>query len=140
MRKNGASSLAFDSIVVSGVNSSMPHGVPSDKKIENGDFVTMDFGAAYNGYCSDMTRTVAVGEISDDQKRVYDTVLTAHLMAAEAVRPGMRYSDIDKVARDYIYQNGYEAALATDSVILSVCLFMKSRASALPAMALSKRA
>ena len=108
MRKNGASSLAFDSIVVSGVNSSMPHGVPSDKKIENGDFVTMDFGAAYNGYCSDMTRTVAVGKISDDQKRVYDTVLTAHLMAAEAVRPGMRYYDIDKVARDYIYQNGYE--------------------------------
>ena len=108
MRKNGASSLAFDSIVVSGVNSSLPHGVPSDKKIENGDFVTMDFGAAYNGYCSDMTRTVAVGKISEEQKHVYDTVLTAHLMAAEAVLPGKRYCDIDKVARDYIYQNGYE--------------------------------
>jgi len=108
MRKNGASSLAFDSIVVSGVNSSLPHGVPSDKKIEDGDFVTMDFGAAYNGYCSDMTRTVAVGKISDEQKHVYDTVLAAHLMAAEAVRPGMRYSEIDKVARDYIYKNGYE--------------------------------
>lgn len=108
MRKNGASSLAFDSIVVSGVNSSLPHGVPSDKKIEDGDFVTMDFGAAYNGYCSDMTRTVAVGKISEEQKHVYDTVLAAHLMAAEAVRPGMRYSEIDKVARDYIYKNGYE--------------------------------
>lgn len=108
MRKNGASSLAFDCIVVSGVNSSLPHGVPSDKKIEPGDFVTMDFGAAYNGYCSDMTRTVAVGKISDEQQHVYDTVLTAHLIAAEAVRPGMRYSEIDKVARDYIYKNGYE--------------------------------
>ncbi len=108
MRKNGASALAFDSIVVSGVNSSLPHGVPSDKKIEVGDFVTMDFGAAFNGYCSDMTRTIAVGKISDEQRHVYDTVLTAHLMAMDAIKPGLRYSEIDKVARDYIYANGYE--------------------------------
>lgn len=108
MKKLGALTLAFDSIVVSGVNSSMPHGVPSEKKIEAGDFVTMDFGAAYNGYCSDMTRTVAIGKISDEQKKVYDTVLTSQLMAIDAIRLGMDCSEVDKVARDYIYANGYE--------------------------------
>lgn len=108
MRKLGASGLAFDTIVVSGVNSSLPHGVPSDKKIENGDFVTMDFGAMYDGYCSDMTRTVAVGKISDEQKKVYDTVLTAQQMALEAIPSCRLYSDVDKVARDYIYGQGYE--------------------------------
>ncbi|WMJ23670.1 aminopeptidase P family protein [Paludicola sp. MB14-C6] len=108
MKKLGASNLAFDSIVVSGTNSSLPHGVPSVKKVENGDFITMDFGAAYNGYCSDMTRTVALGKISDEQKKVYDTVLTSQLMALEAICAGKKYSDIDKVARDYIYSQGYE--------------------------------
>lgn len=108
MRKLGASGLAFETIVASGVNSSMPHAVPSDKKIEQGDFVTMDFGAAYNGYCSDMTRTVAVGSITDEQKKVYDTVLTAQLMAIEAIPTAKRYCDVDRVARDYIYSQGYE--------------------------------
>lgn len=108
MRKLGASGLAFDSIVVSGVNSSLPHGVPSDKKIEEGDFITMDFGAAYNGYCSDMTRTVAVGKISEEQQKVYDTVLNAQLMAIDAIKAGVVYKDIDKIARDYIYSQGYE--------------------------------
>lgn len=108
MRKYGATAIAFESIVVSGVNSSMPHGVPSEKKIEAGDFVTMDFGAQFDGYCSDMTRTVAIGKISDEQKKVYETVLNAQLMAIEAVAIGKRYNEIDKVARDYIYSNGYE--------------------------------
>ncbi len=108
MRKLGASGLAFDSIVASGVNSSMPHAVPSDKKVETGDFVTLDFGAAYNGYCSDMTRTIAVGAISEEQRRVYDTVLTAQKMAIEAIPECKYYSDVDKVARDYIYSQGYE--------------------------------
>lgn len=108
MRMEGASGLAFDSIVVSGVNSSLPHGVPSDKKIEQGDFVTMDFGASYNGYCSDMTRTVAIGKISNEQQKVYDTVLQAQLMAIEAIKPGKKYCDIDFIARDYIYKQGYE--------------------------------
>ena len=108
MRRLGASGLAFESIVASGVNSSMPHAVPSDKKIALGDFVTMDFGAAYNGYCSDMTRTVAVGHISEEQKKVYDTVLTAQRMAIEAIPTARRYCDVDKVARDYIYAQGYE--------------------------------
>lgn len=108
MRRLGASGLAFDSIVASGVNSSMPHAVPSDRKVEKGDFVTMDFGAAFNGYASDMTRTVAVGAISAEQKKVYDTVLTAQLMAIEAIPKCTRYCEVDKVARDYIYGEGYE--------------------------------
>lgn len=108
MKKYGASNIAFDSIIVSGVNSSLPHGVPSNKKIEQGDFITMDFGAAYNGYCSDMTRTVAMGKISDEQQKVYDTVLQAQLMAIDAIGEGKKYSDIDKVARDFIYSQGYE--------------------------------
>lgn len=108
MKKYGASNIAFDSIIVSGVNSSLPHGVPSNKKIEQGDFVTMDFGAAYNGYCSDMTRTIAIGKISDEQQKVYDTVLKSQLMAIDAISLGKKCSDIDKVARDYIYSQGYE--------------------------------
>ena len=107
MRKQGASGLAFETIAVSGVNSSMPHGVPTDKKVENGDFITMDFGASYDGYCSDMTRTVAVGSVTDKQRHVYDTVLKAHLMAAAAAAPGKTYAEIDKIARDHIDGNGY---------------------------------
>lgn len=108
MRKLGADGLAFDSIVVSGANSSLPHGVPSEKKIISGDFLTMDFGAAYQGYCSDMTRTVAIGEITEKQQKVYDTVLKAQLMAIEAIKPGVVCSSIDKLSRDYIYAQGYE--------------------------------
>lgn len=107
-RKNGSEGVAFDFIVVSGKNSSLPHGVPSDKKIENGDFITMDFGAKWNGYCSDMTRTVAVGNISDEQKKVYDTVFTAQKMALEKIKAGAVCKDIDAAARDYIYSCGYE--------------------------------
>lgn len=108
LKKFGGDGIAFDSIVVSGVNSSLPHGVPASKLIENGDFLTMDFGAKYNGYCSDMTRTIALGGVSDEQRHVYDTVLKSQLMAIEAIKVGKKYSDIDKVARDYIYGQGYE--------------------------------
>ena len=107
-RKNGSDGIAFDFIVVSGKNSSLPHGVPGDKKLEKGDFLTMDFGARVNGYCSDMTRTVAIGEVSDHQKRVYETVLTAQGMSANAVKAGAVCKDIDAIAREYIYENGYE--------------------------------
>lgn len=108
MKKLGAFGLAFDTIVASGVNSSMPHAVPSDKKVEVGDFVTMDFGAAYNGYCSDMTRTVVVGKISEEQKKVYETVQKAQCMAIDAIPTARLYSEVDKVARDYINSQGYE--------------------------------
>ena len=108
MRRLGSEGVSFDFIVVSGKNTSLPHGVPSDKKVEKGDFVTMDFGAVYNGYRSDMTRTVGVGMISDKQKEAYDTVLKAQRMAEEAVKPGAVCKDIDKIARDIINGAGYE--------------------------------
>ena len=89
MRKMGAEGTSFETIVVSGKKSSMPHGKPDNKKLESGDFVTMDFGCKYNGYCSDMTRTVAVEKISDEQKKIYDTVLTAQRIGLEAIRAGV---------------------------------------------------
>ena len=102
IRKQGSCGVAFDFIVVSGKNSSLPHGVPTEKKIENGDFITMDFGAVVNGYRSDMTRTVAVGTVSDEQRKVYDTVLKAQTKALEAIKSGAVCRDIDKIARDII--------------------------------------
>lgn len=108
MRKCGADAVAFDFIVVSGKNSSLPHGVPTDKKIENGDFVTMDFGAKVNGYCSDMTRTVAVGFVTDEQKEVYNTVLKAQTTACDTIKAGENCADMDKIARDIIYNAGYK--------------------------------
>ena len=103
----GAEDLSFDTIVLSGANTSMPHGVPSDKKVENGEFVLMDFGAVYNGYHSDMTRTVCVGEPTDEMKKVYDIVLEAQLEGIEAAKAGIKGSELDKVSRDIIEQNGY---------------------------------
>ena len=108
MRGLGSEGVSFDFIVVSGKNSSLPHGVPTDKKIEVGDFITMDFGAVVGGYRSDMTRTVAVGCVSEQQRRVYDTVLAAQKAALAAIKPGRICKDIDKVARDLIYNAGYE--------------------------------
>lgn len=108
MRGLGASGVAFDFIVVSGKNSSLPHGVPTEKKIENGDFITMDFGAIVNGYCSDMTRTVAIGSVTDEQKLVYNTTLKAQLSAIENIKSGAICGDIDKIARDIIYNAGYK--------------------------------
>lgn len=107
MLKNGADALSFETIAVSGKNSSMPHGVPSDKKIENGDFITMDFGAIFDFYHSDMTRTVAVGEVSTKQIEVYETVLTAQLEAIAKIKAGAVCRDVDKVARDIITSKGY---------------------------------
>jgi len=107
IRKKGAGA-AFDFIVVSGKKTSMPHGVPSDKIIELGDFVTMDYGAAVDGYCSDMTRTVAVGEASEEQKKVYNTVLEAQLRSLSEIKAGVVCKDIDKISRDIINAAGYE--------------------------------
>lgn len=107
MRKLGSEGVSFDFIVVSGKNSSLPHGVPTDKLIKTGDFITMDFGAVVNGYRSDMTRTVALGSVSDKQREVYNTVLKAQLSAIEAIKPDERCCDIDKIARDIIADAGY---------------------------------
>lgn len=107
MLSHGAQALSFETIAVGGVNSSMPHGVPSDYRIARGDLITMDYGAVVGGYHSDMTRTVAVGEASDEQKNVYDIVLRAQLAALDAVRPGVACVDADLAARALITQAGY---------------------------------
>ncbi|MBR5923686.1 MAG: aminopeptidase P family protein [Clostridia bacterium] len=108
MRKEGSEGTAFDTICVSGKNSSKPHGVPGEKVIENGDFVTLDFGAVRGGYRSDMTRTVAVGKPSEKMITVYNTVLEAQLAALAAIRSGVSCREIDKVARDIIDGAGFE--------------------------------
>lgn len=107
MKKNGASGLSFDTIVASGIHSSMPHAVPTDKKLENGDFVTMDFGCIYHGYCSDMTRTVVIGKADEEQRKIYRTVLEAQQLAMEQLRPGMKCNAVDRIARDHIRETGY---------------------------------
>lgn len=107
MRKLGSEGVSFDFIVVSGKNSSLPHGVPTDKKVEKGDFITMDFGAVSGGYRSDMTRTVAVGSVSDEQRMVYETVLKAQIEALSAIKAGKVCFDIDKIARDIISEAGF---------------------------------
>lgn len=107
MRRLGSEGVSFDFIVVSGKNSSLPHGVPTNKKIEKGDFVTMDFGAVTKGYRSDMTRTVAVGSVNEEQKHIYSTVLRAQEAAISAVKAGIVCRDIDKIARDIIAGEGF---------------------------------
>lgn len=107
MLKNGAEALSFETIAVSGPNSSMPHGVPSDRKLQKGDFITLDYGAVVNGYHSDMTRTVALGRVTDKMAAVYDTVLSAQKAALDAIGPGVRCFDADKAARDIITAAGY---------------------------------
>jgi len=105
--KNGADSLAFDPIVVSGPNTSMPHGVPGQRKLQAGDFITMDFGASVGGYCSDMTRTVALGFATEEMRHVYDTVLCAQKAGIAAIRAGATGKEIDGAARDIIREAGY---------------------------------
>jgi Xaa-Pro aminopeptidase len=105
--KNGATGLAFDPIVVSGPNSSLPHGVASERVIQEGDFVTMDFGALYNGYCADMTRTVAVGYATEEMEKVYNTVLEAQLAGLAISKAGVPGKDIDGAARKVITDAGY---------------------------------
>ena len=107
MYKNGAHGLSFDPIVVSGPNSSMPHGVAGERKIQEGDFITMDFGVLYNGYCSDMTRTVAVGFVTEEMEKVYNTVLQAQLAGLAATKAGVPGQDIDGAARKIITDAGY---------------------------------
>ncbi len=107
MLKNGADALSFETIAVSGKNSSLPHGVPGDKKIEKGDFITMDYGAVVGFYHSDMTRTVAVGEVSSNQAEVYETVLKAQKAGLEKIKAGVPCREVDAVSRDVIKNAGY---------------------------------
>ncbi len=103
----GADAIAFDSVIASGINGAKPHAVPSDKKIENGEFVTLDFGARLGNYDSDMTRTVAVGDITPEMEKIYDAVLRAHIAGRDVIKAGISGFDADKAARDVIVEAGY---------------------------------
>lgn len=107
MLRHGAEAISFETIAISGPNTSKPHGVPTDRKIRRGDFITMDYGAVFDGYHSDMTRTVAVGEVSTKQVEVYNTVLEAQLKTLSVLKSGLPCSDGDKAARDIIAAAGY---------------------------------
>ena len=109
MQKNGAECPAFETIAVSGDASSLPHGIPRNEKLKNG-FLTMDFGAKYNGYCSDMTRTIVIGKADKEIKKVYNTVLTAQKTALEQIHGSMPCRLADAIARDIITNAGYGKA------------------------------
>lgn len=108
MKKQGASGPSFETITASGMRSSMPHGTASQKKIEVGDAVTMDFGALYNDYCSDMTRTVFVGKPDEELVRIYRIVQEAQLKGIEGAKKGLTGKEIDFISRDIIKSNGFE--------------------------------
>ena len=107
MLQLGSQGLAFNTIVASGENGSLPHAVPGDREIQEGDMVTMDFGARFEGYDADMTRTVAVGQPSDKMRRIYEIVLRAQETAQAAIAPGVPCKEIDRIARDIIKDEGY---------------------------------
>ncbi|WP_085991928.1 M24 family metallopeptidase [Oceanobacillus senegalensis] len=107
MRRQGATASSFDTIVASGYRSALPHGVASEKKIQLGELVTLDYGALFKGYCSDTTRTVAVGEISDELKDIYQTVLEANKRGIQGIKPGLTGKQADALTRDYIKEKGY---------------------------------
>ncbi len=107
MLLNGSEGNSFDPIVVTGKKTSMPHGVPGDEIIREGDFVTMDFGCLKNGYCSDMTRTVAIGHATDEMKNIYNVVLEAQLAGIAAARAGIPGCEIDAAAREVITKAGF---------------------------------
>ncbi|MEG1857569.1 MAG: aminopeptidase P family protein [Pseudoflavonifractor sp.] len=107
MLRFGAERMSFDPIVASGPNGSLPHAIPSDKKVQSGEFVTMDFGCVVGGYCSDMTRTVAVGEPTEEMRKVYGVVLNAQLAGIAAAKAGIPGKEIDAAARKVIEDAGY---------------------------------
>jgi Xaa-Pro aminopeptidase len=107
MKSGGAEDVSFETIVLTGENTSMPHGVPGSRKITQGEPLLIDFGAVYGGYHSDMTRTVFIGNYTDEQKRVWEIVNEAKNRAMAAITPGVSCDEIDKIARDYITEKGY---------------------------------
>jgi Xaa-Pro aminopeptidase len=107
-RKHGAEADAFETIVASGLRGSLPHGRASSKNIKRGELVTLDFGCVFEGYHSDMTRTIAVGRPSSEARRMYETVFNAQLQAIESARAGIHTRELDAIARSYIKRNGYE--------------------------------
>lgn len=107
MKKKGVQKMSFDTMVLSGPKTASPHGTPGDRKIQKGDFILFDLGVVYNGYCSDITRTVAFGEPTAAQREIYETVRQAEQAAVDMVRPGVTAMALDKAARDVITNAGY---------------------------------
>ena len=107
MQKHGSEKVSFDTILLTGTHTSMPHGTPSDRKVQAGDFVLFDFGATYKGYHSDMTRTIAIGKVTDDMKKMYDAVLFANLDAMKAIRADISGKVADSVARSTLDAWGF---------------------------------
>ncbi|GIP54884.1 MULTISPECIES: M24 family metallopeptidase [Paenibacillus] len=107
IRKLGADGPSFDSMVLSGEKTALPHGVPGERKLRRGDMLMFDIGVYASGYASDITRTFAFGELTEEQIRIYETVLAANEAAIAAIRPGVTYASIDKAARDVIENAGY---------------------------------
>ncbi|MFD1179009.1 M24 family metallopeptidase [Paenibacillus puldeungensis] len=107
IRKLGADGPSFDSMVLSGEKTALPHGVPGSRQIRRGDLLMFDIGVYKDGYASDITRTFAVGELSEELTRIYNTVLAANKAAIAAIRPGVTFASIDKAARDVIEAAGY---------------------------------
>lgn len=110
IKKSGADGVSFDTIVLAGKKSSLPHGTPDENKVKSGDFVLLDFGVNYKGYCSDMSRTVAVDFATDEMKMIYELVLKAQLAAIDSIMAGTTGKEIDKVARDMMENAGYKKA------------------------------
>ena len=106
MREYGASGISFESIIASGYRSAMPHGVASEKVIQSGETLTMDFGCYYNHYVSDMTRTIHIGDTTDEEREIYDIVLRSNQALIDTAKAGMTRRDYDKVARDVIVEAG----------------------------------
>ena len=107
MKQKGSDELAFNTICAAGANGSLPHAVPGEYKVQKGDIITFDFGAKYKGYCADMTRNVSIGTPSDTMAKVFDTVKEAQQLGKDALKPGVKCSDIDKKVRDFIADKGY---------------------------------
>ena len=107
IRTHGAQNISFSPIIGGGPTGALPHGEPSERKVANGDLVVLDFGSRVDGYCSDMTRTVGIGNVASDLKNVYTICLKAQLSALSALKAGIRAADVDAVARSFIEQAGY---------------------------------
>lgn len=107
MKKRGVTEMSFSTLVLFGDHAASPHGNPGDRRLKRNEFVLFDLGVIYDGYASDVTRTVAFGDIDERQKRIYDVVLEAQRTAQQAVQPGMRAGELDHIARNVIEEAGY---------------------------------
>lgn len=107
VKQKGAEKMSFETIIVSGTKTASPHGIPGEKKIEKGDFILFDLGVVYKGYCSDITRTIAFGEPTEEKRKIYETVQKAQQAAIDIVRPGTLAMEVDLAARSIIEESGY---------------------------------